>query len=65
MGSIPFQPGFYRSMYYNFDSGEIADKEREFDAFKEHSSDLLERERHLNKRLRNYSMYPSDSNNDL
>lgn len=38
---------------------ESDEKTRSFEAFKEHSKELLERERHLNKRLRSYSIQPN------
>ena len=48
-------------MYKNcFCLEQIEAKEREFEAFKEHSNNLLERERHLNKRLRSYSLKPDE-----
>ena len=49
-------------IFYKTVLGELAAKDRAFDAFKEHSADLIERERYLNKRLRNYSLYQNESN---
>merc|ERR1711937_63861 len=38
---------------------EIEENKRSFEAFKEHSKELLDRERTLNKRLRSYSIQPN------
>jgi len=37
-------------------SGAMEAKEREFEAYKNHTNELLEKEKFLNKRLRQYSL---------